>query len=90
MFYCRHYMVTTRAFIVGASRTVITHPTLIPSAFRLYKSTRARRSRGIFRLLPSRRYLAFRLYTQYGTEEVEPSMLREDIAKYLNWARNSK
>ena len=87
MIYCRQYMVTTRAFIGGLSRTVITHPSLISPAFRLYKSTRARRSSGLFRFLPSRRYLAFRIYTQYGHEDIEPEELRQDIVKYLEWVK---
>ncbi len=82
-------MVTTRVFIKELSRTVFAKPTLIPAALRMYKVTRARQSKGILRFFPSRRYLKFRLYTQYGNEDVPRSVLRDDIATYLTWVKNS-
>ncbi len=82
-------MVTTRVFIKELSRTVISKPALIPAALRMYNSTRARQSKGIKRFFPSRRYLKFRLYTQYGNEEVPRSVLREDIATYLKWVKSN-
>lgn len=82
-------MVTTRAFLGSVSRTVIAHPSLIIPALSMYNSVRARESSALLRLFPSRRYLSFRIYTQYGHEEVAPEILRKDIADYLTWVKNS-
>lgn len=88
MTYCRLIMVTTRVFLGCLSRTVLTHPSLMKPAFTLYLSTRARNSKGIARYLPSRRYLAFRIYTQYGKEEVPKEQIRMDLYHYLNWVKS--
>lgn len=88
--YCRHVMVKTRVLIGSLSRTVIAHPSLIATAIRLYGCTRARRSRGLVQYLPSRRYIAFRMYTQYGNEIVEKATVREDVFNYLKWAKATR
>ena len=90
MSYCRHVMVKTRVFIGCLSRTVIGHPSLILPAWKLYGYTRSRRSRGIVRFLPSRRYIEFRLYTQYGYEDIEKTQLKEDIYQYLIWVKTQQ
>ncbi len=82
-------MVTTRAFLRAVSRTVITQPWLISPALKLYSGSRARQSRGLGRFFPSRQYLSFRIYTQYGNEDVEPEVLRRDIATYLSWVKSN-
>lgn len=83
-------MVTTRAFIGALSRTVMAHPSLIVPAYAMYLGSRARQASGIFRYLPSRRYLAFRFYTQYGDEKISKDDLRKDIYNYLSWVKNNR
>jgi hypothetical protein len=56
----------------------------------MYNASRARESRAIGRFFPSRAYLEFRLYTQYGHEEVSKTRLRKDIADYLEWMSEQK
>ncbi len=90
MTYCRHVMVKTRVFFSSLSRTVIAHPSLIGTAIRLYGYMRAKQSSGLVRFLPSRRYIKFRIYTQYGTESIEKTILREDIYNYLKWVKESR
>ncbi len=90
MTYCRQNMVTTRAFLSAVSRTVIAKPSLIFPALSLYSRTRARQSRGVGRFFPSKQYLSFRIYTQYGREDVKPEVLRDDIAAYLAWVKVNK
>lgn len=82
-------MVTTRAFLVCLSRTVIARPRLYSPALRLFRSSRARHARGIKKYFPSGRYLRFRIYTQYGHENVDALTLRDDIIRYLEWVKRS-
>lgn|GEM_PF-6054424 len=90
MTYCRHVMVKTRVLFSSLSRTVIAHPSLMSTAIKLYGYTRARRSRGLVRYLPSRRYIAFRIKTQFGNENIDKFMLREDLFNYLKWVKETK
>ncbi len=88
MLYCRHIMVNTRAFIWAISRTVIAKPSLLPPAIKLALSSRARNRKGMLRYLPSMKYLAFRIETQYGKSHVDSEQLRNDLVHYLNWTKN--
>lgn len=87
MAYSRQIMVSTRAFITTTALCVIGRPRLYSPAIRLYSRSRAKNARGIKKLFPSGRYLRFRIYTQYGNEEVSKAVLKKDLIHYLEWVK---
>lgn len=87
MAYSRQLMVSTRAFITATTLCVIGRPRLWGVAIRLYCRSRAKNARGLKKLFPSGRYLRFRIYTQYGNEEVSKATLKRDLIHYLEWAK---
>ena len=39
-------------------------------------------------LLPSKRYIGFRLHTQYGDKLPEIRVLKDDLINYISWVKN--
>lgn len=74
-------------FVAAATRAVIRHPTLLPAAIGVLTSM-ARRGwwrRPPFLPRPSAEYVRFRLLTQYGDEDADPTV--DDVVSYLRWRR---
>lgn len=82
-------MVSTRVFITTLTRSVIVRPSLYGPAIRLFFASRAENARGFKKYFPSGRYLRFRLYTQYGNEDIDKATLKKDIIGYLEWVKRS-
>jgi hypothetical protein len=71
-------------------RVLVHRPRLVPAAVRLGLGLVPRRwwRRAPFLPLPDRRWIAFRMEVAYGDVAAIPS--REDLADYLEWARQMR
>jgi hypothetical protein len=83
-------MYKTRELIVATIWAILPYPSLYLTGFTLYKSTKSTEGNILTRILPSKRYIEFRLHTQYGDTIPSKETLRKDIHDYISWVKNYK
>lgn len=83
-------MLKTRVLIAAVIWAVLPHPSLYLTGFSLYKSTISNKGNILTRVLPSKRYIEFRLHTQYGDSAPSKETLTKDIYDYLSWVKQYK
>lgn len=81
-------MIKTRVLIKAISLSFLSHPSLYFTGFKLYKSTISRQGNILIRFLPSKRYIDFRMHTQYGDENPSIEVVKKDFIEYLTWVKN--
>ncbi len=67
---------------------ILPHPSLYLTGLGLYRSSLSNDGNSIMRLLPSKRYIGFRLHTQYGDKLPEIRVLKDDLINYISWVKN--
>ena len=80
-------MYKTRVLIGAIFWAILPHPSLYLTGFSLYKSTICSEGNIIIRFLPSKRYIDFRMHTQYGDSMPEITVLKKDFIDYLTWVK---
>ena len=83
-------MYKTRALFGAIIWAILPHPSLYLSGLRLYRMTLSNEGNILIRLLPSKRYIDFRLHTQYGDELPKIEVLKKDFIDYLTWVKDYK
>ncbi len=83
-------MYKTRALISAAIWAILPNPALYKTSLKLYNNTRSNTGNILMRMFPSKRYIEFRLYTQYGDKQPSKEVLKTDMIHYIKWVKNYK